>query len=71
MMAWRQGVGTSLQRAERELAVAVRPQGPDAERVLAAFRELPPHIKPHRLGWMDVREAVEAAWPSANPLMGF
>lgn len=71
VMLWRQGVGTSLQRAERELAVAVRPQGPDAERVLAAFRELPPHIKPRRLDWVDVREAVEAAWPSANPLMGF
>jgi predicted nucleotidyltransferase len=71
VMLWRQGVGTSLQRAERELAVAVRPQGPDGERVLAAAHELPPHMRPRRLGWVDVRDAVEAAWPSANPLMGF
>jgi predicted nucleotidyltransferase len=70
-MLWRQGVGTSLQRAECELAVAVKPQGLDAERVLAAAHELPPHIRPRRPGWVDVREAVEAAWPSANPLMGF
>jgi predicted nucleotidyltransferase len=71
VMAWRPGVSSSLQRAERELAVAVEPQGADPERVRAAARELPPHIRPRHPGWVDVREAVEAAWPSANPLMGF
>jgi Nucleotidyltransferase domain len=64
-------VGATLGRAATLLARAVRRDGSlDRRLVEAANDALPPFLRPAPLSWRALRDAVEAEWPQANPLLG-
>jgi predicted nucleotidyltransferase len=69
-VAKRTAVRTDLERAAVLLAESIQPGGViDEDKVSLAADLIPTHLD-GAATWAGVRDAVEAHWPSANPLVG-
>jgi predicted nucleotidyltransferase len=68
----REAIRTNLEQAAILLADSVQPAGLlDQEKVSVASRLIPRWMRPNvESSWIELRDAIEAHWAHANPLLG-